>query len=162
MPSRFVAATVGRSLTSGGPSGRLVTSPFVAGTDGSLAAKGKLIVGVATDGRQVFLELSSDASSENWILMSEGTVVGGTGPGGAVCSLTGIELVSSNGWTGVTMHIDGDKSGLSIVRGHNPERIEVSLPRLVQSAQAGIAGVPTQQVSAVKVWASSALSLIHI
>jgi N-acetylmuramoyl-L-alanine amidase len=133
-----------------------VTSPFVAGTDGSLAAKGKLIVGVATDGRQVFLELSSDASSQDWMAMSQGTVVGGTGPGGAVCSLTGIELVSSNGWTGVTMHIDGDKSGLSIVRGHNPERIEVSLPRLVQSAQAGIAGVPTKQVSAVKVWASSA------
>lgn len=155
-PSSFVAATVGRSLTSVGPAARLVTSPFVAGTDGPLATKGKLIVGVATDGRQVFLELSSDASSEDWIAMSEGTVVGGTGPGGAVCSLTGIELVSSNGWTGVTMHIDGDKSGLSIVRGHNPERIEVSLPRLVQSAQAGIAGVPTQQVSAVKVWASSA------
>jgi N-acetylmuramoyl-L-alanine amidase/uncharacterized protein YraI len=156
VPSSLIAATVGKSLTSVAPSTRLVTSPFVAGTDGSLAAKGKLIVGVATDGKQVFLELSSDASSENWILMSEGTVVGGTGPGGAVCSLTGIELVSSNGWTGVTMHIDGDKSGLSIVRGHNPERIEVSLPRLVQSAQAGIAGVPTEQVSAVKVWASSA------
>src|SRR5450756_2406400 len=156
VPSSLVAATVGKSLTSVGPSARLVTSPFVAGTDGSLAAKGKLIVGVATDGRQVFLELSSDASREDWIAMSEGTVVGGSGPGGAVCSLTGIELVSSNGWTGVTMHIDGDKSGLSIVRGHNPERIEVSLPRLVQSAQAGIAGVPTQQVSAVKVWASSA------
>jgi len=156
VPSSLVAATVGKSLTSVGPSAQLVTSPFVEGTDGSLAAKGKLIVGVATDGRQVFLELSSDASSEDWIAISDGTVVGGTGPGGAVCSLTGIELVSSNGWTGVTMHIDGDKSGLSIVRGHNPERIEVSLPRLVQSAQAGIAGVPTQQVSAVKVWASSA------
>jgi N-acetylmuramoyl-L-alanine amidase/uncharacterized protein YraI len=156
VPSSLVAATVGKSLTSVGPSARLVASPFVVGTDGMLAAKGKLIVGVATDGRQVYLELSSDTSSEDWIAMSEGTVVGGTGPGGAVCSLTGIELVSSNGWTDVTMHIDGDKSGLSIVRGHNPERIEVSLPRLVQSAQAGIAGVPTQQVSAVKVWASSA------
>src|SRR5450756_1739754 len=156
VPRSLVAATVGKSLTSVGPSVQLVTSPFAEGTDGMLAAKGKLIVGVATDGRQVFLELSSDASREDWIAMSEGTVVGGSGPGGAVCSLTGIELVSSNGWTGVTMHIDGDKSGLSIVRGHNPERIEVSLPRLVQSAQAGIAGVPTQQVSAVKVWASSA------
>jgi len=154
--SSLVAATVGKNLTSVGPSARLVTSPFVAGTDGSLAAKGKVIVGIATDGRQVYLELSSDASSEDWIAMSDGTVVGGTGPGGAVCSLTGIELVSSNGWTSVTMHIDGDKSGLSIVRGHNPERVEVSLPRLVQSAQAGIAGVPTKQVSAVKVWASSA------
>ncbi|MCX6084155.1 MAG: SH3 domain-containing protein, partial [Caldiserica bacterium] len=154
--SNLVAATVGKSLTSVGPSARLVTSPFVAGTNGSLAAKGKVIVGIATDGRQVFLELSSDASSENWIAMSDGTVVGGTGPGGAVCSLTGIERVSSNGWTSVTMHIDGDKSGLSIVPGHNPERVEVSLPRLVQSAQAGIAGVPTKQVSSVKVGASSA------
>jgi N-acetylmuramoyl-L-alanine amidase/uncharacterized protein YgiM (DUF1202 family) len=156
LSSSLVAATVGKSLTSVGPSARLVTSPFVAATDGALAAKGKVIVGIATDGRQVFLELSSDASSEDWIAMSDGTVVGGTGPGGAVCSLTGIELVSSNGWTSVTMHIDGDKSGLSIVSGHNPERVEVSLPRLVQSAQAGIAGVPTKQVSAVKVWASSA------
>jgi len=153
--SSLVAATVGKSLTSVGPSARLVTSPFVAGTDGSLAAKGKVIVGIATDGRQVFLELS-DASSEDWVAMSDGTVLGGTGPGGAVCSLTGIELVSSNGWTSLTMHIDGDKSGLSIVPRHNPERVEVSLPRLVQSAQAGIAGVPTKQVSAVKVWASSA------
>src|SRR5450756_1553601 len=156
VPSSLVAATVGESLTSVGPSAQLVTSPFAEGTDGSLAAKGKLIVGIATDGRQVYLELFSDASSEDWIAMSDGTVVGGTGPGGAVSSLTGIELVSSNGWTSVTMHIDGDKSGLSIVRGHNPERVEVSLPRLVQSAQAGIAGVPTKQVSAVKVWASSA------
>jgi N-acetylmuramoyl-L-alanine amidase/uncharacterized protein YgiM (DUF1202 family) len=154
--SSLVAATVGKSLTSVGPSARLVTSPFVAGTDGPLAATGKVIVGIATDGRQVFLELSSDASSEDWIAMSDGTVVGGTGSGGAVCSLTSIELVSSNGWTSVTMHIDGDKSGLSIVPGHNPERVEVSLPRLVQSAQAGIAGVPTKQVSAVKVLASSA------
>jgi N-acetylmuramoyl-L-alanine amidase/uncharacterized protein YraI len=156
LSSSLVAATVGKSLTSVGPSARLVTSPFVAGTDGALAAKGKVIVGIATDGRQVFLELSSDASPEDWIAMSDGTVVGGTGPGGAVCSLTGIELVSSNGWTSVTMHIEGDKSGLSIVRGHNPERVEVSLPKLVQSAQAGIAGVPTKQVSAVKVWASLA------
>ncbi|MHB8107422.1 MAG: N-acetylmuramoyl-L-alanine amidase [Candidatus Cryosericum sp.] len=156
IPSSLVAATVGRSLTSAGSAARWVAAPFAAGTDGSLATKGKLIAGVATDGRQVFLELASDAPSEDWIAMSAGTAIGGTGPGGAVCSLTGIELMSSNGWTGVTMHIDGDKSGLSIVRGHNPERIEVSLPRLVQSAQAGIAGVPTQQVSAVKVWASSA------
>jgi N-acetylmuramoyl-L-alanine amidase/uncharacterized protein YraI len=156
LSSSLVAATVGKSLTSVGPSARLVTSPFVEGTDGALAAKGNVIVGIATDGRQVFLELSSDALPEDWIAMSDGTVVGGTGPGGAVCSLTGVELVSSNGWTSVTMHIDGDKSGLSIVREHNPERIEVSLPRLVQSAQAGIAGVPTKQVSAVKVWASSA------
>jgi N-acetylmuramoyl-L-alanine amidase/uncharacterized protein YgiM (DUF1202 family) len=156
VPSSLITATVGKSLTSVDPSARLVTSPFVAGTDGSLAANGKFIVGVATDGRQVFLELSSDGSSEDWIAMSDGTVVGGTGSGGAVCSLTGIELVSSNGWTSVTMHIDGDKSGLSIVPGHNPERVEVSLPRLVQSAQAGIAGVPTKQVSAVKAWASSA------
>ena len=155
VPSSLVAATVGKSLTSVGPSARLVTSPFVAGTDGSLAAKGKVIVGIATDGRQVFLELS-DASPEDWVAMSDGTVLGGTGPGGAVCSLTGIELVSSNGWTSVTMHIDGDKTGLSIVPRHNPERVEISLPRLVQSAQAGIAGVPTKQVSAVKVWASSA------
>ncbi|RIE06102.1 N-acetylmuramoyl-L-alanine amidase [Candidatus Cryosericum terrychapinii] len=156
LSSSLVAATVGKSLTSVGPSARLVTSPFVEGTDGALAAKGNVIVGIATDGRQVFLELSSDALPEDWIAMSDGTVVGGTGPGGAVCSLTGVELVSSNGWTSVTMHIDGDKSGLSIVREHDPERIEVSLPRLVQSAQAGIAGVPTKQVSAVKVWASSA------
>ena len=156
VPSTLVAATVGKSLTSVSPSARLVTSPFVAGPDGALAATGKVIVGVATDGRQVFLELSSDASSEDWIAMTDGTVAGGTGLGGAVCSLTGIELVSSNGWTGVTMHIDGDKSGLSIVLEHNPERVEVSLPRLVQSAQAGIAGVPTKQVSAVKVWVSSA------
>jgi N-acetylmuramoyl-L-alanine amidase len=54
------------------------------------------------------------------------------------------------------MHIDGDKTGLSIVPGHSPERIEVSLPRLVQSARAGIAGVPTNQVSAVKVGSTSA------
>src|SRR5450759_3680993 len=128
--SSLVAATVGKSLTSVGPSARLVTSPFVAGTDGSLAAKGKVIVGIATDGRQVYLELS-DASSEDWVAMSDGTVLGGTGPGGAVCSLTGIELVSSNGWTSLTMHIDGDKSGLSIVPRRNPERVEVSLPRLV-------------------------------
>ena len=156
VPSSLVLATVGKNLTSVGPSARLVMSPFVAGTEGSLAAKGTLIVGIATDGKQTFLQLSSDGSSEDWIVMSDGTAVGGTGPGGAVCSLTGIELVSSNGWTDVMMHIDGDKSGLSIVRGHNPERVEVSLPRLVQSAQAGIAGVPTKQVSAVKVWASSA------
>lgn len=155
VPSGLVAATVGKSLTSVGPSARLVASPFVATTDGALAVTGKVIVGIATDGRQVFLELSY-ASSEDWIAMSDGTVVGGTGPGGAVCSLTGIELVSSNGWTSITMHIDGDKTGLSIASGHNPERVEVSLPRLVQSAQAGITGIPTKQVSAVKVWASSA------
>jgi uncharacterized protein YgiM (DUF1202 family) len=155
LPSSLVAATVGKSLTSVAPSAYLVASPFVAGSDGALAATGKVIVGIATDGAQVSLELS-DASSEDWVAMTDGTVVGGTGPGGTVCSLTGIELVSSNGWTGVTMHIDGDKSGLSIVPGHNPERIEVSLPRLVQSAQAGIAGVPTKQVSAVKVGATSA------
>ncbi|MFZ2412830.1 MAG: N-acetylmuramoyl-L-alanine amidase [Candidatus Cryosericum sp.] len=156
VPNSLVAATVGKNLTSVGPSARLVASPFVAGTDGSLPAKGRVVVGVATDGKQVFLEVSSDVSSQGWIAMSDGTVVGGTGPGGAVCSLTGIELVSSNGWTGVTMHIDGDKTGLSILLKHDPERLEVSLPRLVQSAQAGIAGVPTKQVSAVKVWASSA------
>ncbi len=156
MPSSLVTATVGKSLASVDSLARLETSPFVAETEGSPATKGMAIVGVATDGKQMFLELSSDASSEDWLAMSDGTVVGGTGPGGAVCSLTGIELVSSNGWTGVTMHIDGDKSGLSVVRGHNPERVEVSLPRLVQSAQAGIAGVPTKQVSAVKVQASSA------
>ncbi|MBA4365648.1 MAG: hypothetical protein C0398_06595 [Coprothermobacter sp.] len=155
LPSSLVAATIGKSLTSVGPSAYLVASPFVARNDGALAATGKVIVGIATDGAQVSLELS-DASSEDWVAMTDGTVVGGTGPGGTVCSLTGIELVSSNGWTGVTMHIDGDKSGLSIVPGHNPERIEVSLPRLVQSAQAGIVGVPTKQVSAVKVGATSA------
>jgi N-acetylmuramoyl-L-alanine amidase len=54
------------------------------------------------------------------------------------------------------MHVDGDKSGLSVIRAHSPERIEVTLPRLVQSARADIAGVPTKQVSAVKVWANSA------
>lgn len=152
----LVAATVGKSLTSVGPSARLVASPFATGTDGSLPAKGRVIVGVATDGKQVFLEVSTDSSSQGWIAMSDGTMVGGTGPGGAVCSLTGIELVSSNGWTCVTMHIEGDKTGLSTVLKHDPERLEVSLPRLVQSAQAGIAGVPTKQVSAVRVWASSA------
>jgi N-acetylmuramoyl-L-alanine amidase len=155
LPSGLVAATIGKSLASVGPSAYLVASPFVAGSDGALAATGKVIVGIATDGAQVSLELS-DASSEDWVAMTDGTVVGGTGPGGTVCSLTGIELVSSNGWTSVTMHIDGDKSGLSIVLGHDPERIEVSLPRLVQSAQAGIAGVPTKQVSAVKVGSTSA------
>lgn len=155
LPGSLVAATMGKSLTSVGPSAYLVASPFAARSDGALAATGKVIVGIATDGAQVSLELS-EASSKDWVAMTDGTVVGGTGPGGTVCSLTGIELVSSNGWTGVTMHIDGDKSGLSIVPGHNPERIEVSLPRLVQSAQAGIAGVPTKQVSAVKVGSTSA------
>ncbi|MCX6097535.1 MAG: N-acetylmuramoyl-L-alanine amidase [Caldiserica bacterium] len=156
IPSAFLAATGGKILVSVGASTQLVASPFAAGTDGSLPADGKSVVGVATDGKQVFLEVSSDASSQAWMAMSDGMVVGGIGPGGAVCSLTGIELVSSNGWTEITMHIDGDKSGLSIVRGHTPERVEVSLPRLVQSAQASVAGVPTKQVSAVKVWASSA------
>ncbi|MCX6063742.1 MAG: N-acetylmuramoyl-L-alanine amidase [Caldiserica bacterium] len=156
IPGILLASTVGKSLTSVAPSTRLVASPFAATTDGSLPAAGKSLVGVATDGRQVFLQLSSELSSASWIAMAEGTVVGGTGPGGDVCSLTGIELVSSNGWTGITMHIVGDKSGLSIVRGHVPERLEISLPWLVQSAQPNIAGVPTKQVSAVKVWASSA------
>jgi N-acetylmuramoyl-L-alanine amidase/uncharacterized protein YgiM (DUF1202 family) len=155
LPSGLVAATVGKTLTAVGPSAYLVASPFAAASDGTLAVAGKAIVGIATDGAHVCLELS-DASSEHWVAMTDGTVVGGTGPGGTVCSLTGIELVSSNGWTSIKMHIDGDKTGLSIVPGHNPERIEVSLPRLVQSARAGIAGVPTKQVSAVKVGSTSA------
>ena len=157
VPSSLVAATIGKSLTSVDASARLVTSPFgVAGTDGPIASKGQVVVGVATDGKHLFLEMSSKTLSQEWIAMSGGTVVGGTGPGGVVCSLTGIEMVSSNGWTNVTMHIDGDKSGLSVALKHDPERVEVSLPRLVQSAQAGIAGVPTKQVAAVKVWATPA------
>ena len=157
VPGSLVAATLGKSLTSVDASARLVTSPFgVAETAGSLASKGQVVVGVATDGKQLFIEVSSKTPSQDWIPMSGGTVVGGTGPGGVVCSLTGIELISSNGWTNVTMHIDGDKSGLSVVLKHDPERVEVSLPRLVQSAQAGIAGVPTQQVAGVKVWATPA------
>ncbi|MCX6084825.1 MAG: N-acetylmuramoyl-L-alanine amidase, partial [Caldiserica bacterium] len=156
MPAILLASTVGKSLASVAPSTRLAASPFAATTDEVPSADSKSIIGVATDGKQVFLQLSSDSSSAGWMAMAEGTVVGATGSGGAVCSLTGIELVSSSGWTGITMHIDGDKSGLSILRGHVPERLEISLPRLVQSAQPSIAGVPTKQVSAVKVWASSA------
>ena len=155
LPSGLVAATLGKTLAAVGPSAYLVASPFAAASGGAFATAGKAVVGIATDGAHMSLELS-DASSEHWVAMTDGTVVGGTGPGGTVCSLTGIELVSSNGWTCITMHIDGDKTGLSIVPGHSPERIEVSLPRLVQSARAGIAGVPTNQVSAVKVGLTSA------
>ena len=104
---------------------------------------------------RVFIEVSGSTSTF-WVEVAGGLTIGGTAPGGDVCSLTGIELVSSNGWTGVTLHIQGDKSGLAVTHARNPDRIEVSLPRLVQSAQAGIAGVPTKQVSTVKVWASSA------
>lgn len=156
VPGNLVTATIGKNLTSVSPSAQLVTSPFAANVGGSHAILGEVVVGIATDGRRMFLEFSSDSSSENWLAMSEGTAVGGASPGGAVCSLTGIELISSNGWTAITMHVDGDKTGLSIVQRHSPERVEVSLPRLVQSARAGIAGVPTKQISAVKVSATPA------
>jgi N-acetylmuramoyl-L-alanine amidase len=155
VPGTLISAVVGKSLTVVGSATKVASSPFAATAASSASLKGRVVGGVATDGARVFVEVP-DSSSSSWVEVTAGLTVGGTAPGGDVCSLTGIELVSSNGWTGVTMHVEGDKSGIAIVRAHNPERIEVSLPRLVQSAQAGIAGVPTKQVSAVKVWASSA------
>ncbi len=154
-PGSLISAVVGKSITAANASAKLASSPFAATSASQTSLKGRIISGVATDGTRVFLEVP-DSSSSYWVEATSGLTIGGMAPGGDVCSLTGIELVSSNGWTGVTMHVQGDKSGLAIVRAHNPERIEVALPRLVQSAQAGIAGAPTKQVSAVKVWASSA------
>ena len=155
VPGSVAGATVGRSLVSVSASARLVDFPFVTESSSQLAAKGMGITGVATDGKQVYLELSTGTAIGRWMAMADGTLAGGPGIGSSTCSLTRIEVIGSNGWTGVTIHVDGDKTGLSVVAGHDPERIEVSLPSLVQSGQAGIAGVPTRQVSAIKVWTSS-------
>lgn len=154
VPGSVVEATVGRSLVSVSASALLTDVPFGPGLLNQLPAKGTGITGVATDGKQVYLELSTGTGPGRWVQMADGTLTGGAGLGSNTCSLTLIEVVASNGWTGVTIHIDGDKTGLLVARAHNPERIEVSLPSLVQAGQAGIAGVPTGQVSAIKVWTS--------
>jgi N-acetylmuramoyl-L-alanine amidase len=155
VPSSVASTTLGRALFSVASSARLVDSPFESGSSGASAAKGMTITGVATDGKQIFLELSTDASPGKWLAMDSGTTVGGIALRANTCSLTSIEVVSSSGWTAITLHIDGDKTGLSIVAAHNPEQIEVSLPSLIQSGQLGIAGVPTGQVSGIKVSMSS-------
>ncbi|MHB8071615.1 MAG: N-acetylmuramoyl-L-alanine amidase [Candidatus Cryosericum sp.] len=155
VPGTLISAVVGKSVTVASSQTKAASSPFGTTAVSSVSAKGQVVTGVATDGTRVFVEVSVSPSTL-WIEVAGGLTIGGAAPGGDVCSLTGIELVSSNGWTGVTMHVQGDKSGLAVSRAHDPERLEVSLPRLVQSAQAGIAGVPTKQVSGVKVWASSA------
>lgn len=155
VPGALTSAAVGKRITVASSPATVVLSPFGEDTASSSSLKGQLVTGVATDGVRVFIEVASSTPA-SWAEVTGGLTIGGTAPGGDVCSLTGIELVSSNGWTGVTLHIQGDKSGLTVTHARNPDRVEVSLPRLVQSAQAGIAGVPTGQVSAVKVWASSA------
>lgn len=155
VPSNVISATLGRELSSVTSSAHLVGSPFETDASGTIAVKGTAICGVATDGNQVFLELSTGASPGKWLAMVAGTTLAGSASHASTCSLTSIEVISSNGWTGITMHIDGDKTGLSIVAAHSPERIEVSLPSLIQSGQARIAGVPTTQVSTIKMWTSS-------
>ena len=155
VPGSLISAAIGKSISAVSSPTYVSSSPFTTDTASSPSLKGQLVTGVATNGARVFVEVSASASTV-WTEVTGAVTIGGTAPGGDVCSLTGIELVSSNGWTGITLHIQGDKSGLAVIHLHDPERIEVSLPRLVQSAQAGIAGVPTKQVSAVKVWASPA------
>lgn len=155
IPAGVVDAAVGRTLVSISASAAVTDIPFGAGPWDQLPAKGTVITGVATDGKVVYLELPAAAPAGRWMAMTEGTVVGGTAMGARTCSLSRIEAVSSNGWTGITIHVDGDKTGLSITHEHSPERIEVSLPSLVQSGQGGTTGVPTRQVSAINVWTTS-------
>lgn len=156
IPAALMVATVGKNLIAVDTAVRAVATPLSTNGTGHVVDKGRSIVGVATDGKTIFVQLASTDSLTDWVAVSGTTTIGGVGPGGAVCSLTGIEATSSNGWTRVTMYVEGDKTGLSVVKAHNPERLEVSLPRLVQSAQAGISGIPTRQVSTVRVWATSA------
>ena len=156
IPAALMVATVGKNLVAADTTVKAVAAPLSTEGTGDAVDKGRSIVGVATDGETIFVQLTSTDSLTDWVAVTGTTTIGGVGPGGAVCSLTGIEATSSNGWTRVTMYVEGDKTGLSVVKAHNPERLEVSLPRLVQSAQAAISGIPTRQVSTVRVWATSA------
>lgn len=156
IPAALMVATVGKNLLAVDATVGAVVAPLSQESAGHEVDKGRSIVGVATDGKNIFVQLASTDSAADWMPVSGATTIGGVSPGGAVCSLTGIETTSSNGWTTVTMYIEGDKTGLSVVKAHDPERLEVSLPRLVQSAQAAISGIPTGQVSTIRVWATSA------
>lgn len=154
MSNNFVTATVGKSLVTVSASVQALSAPFGEKTTVKKSLKGSAVVGAATDGKKVFVELA-EGSSTVWVEITGTTAVGGTGPGGVVSTLSSIELVSTNCWTEVVLRIDGNKSGLSVTRLHKPERIEVSLPRLVQPAKTGVSGIPTQQVKTVQVWSAS-------
>lgn len=151
----LVTATVGKTLKALDASAQGLASPFSgkASVTASLL-QGKTITGVAVDGKNLSVELGTGSTS-SWIEVSGKTAVGGAGSGGTVSSLSGIELVTTNNWTEVLLHIDGSKTGLSVRRLHQPERVEVSLPHLVQPAKTGISGIPTRQVKSVQVWSSS-------
>lgn len=155
IPGIYMAATVGKRVMSVDEPISVCDVPFGLVHASSVSLKGKVVSGIATDGTMVFAEIV-DGTSDIWVDLSSHTTIGGTAPGGDICSMTGIEVIGSCGWTEVTLHINGDKNGLVVAREHSPERIEVSLPRLVQSAQTAIAGTPTVQLSAVKVWSTPA------
>lgn len=155
IPGIFMTATVGKRVMSVDVPVSVCDVPFGPAYASSVSLKGRVISGIATDGTKIFAEIV-DGMSGMWVDLSSHITIGGTAPGGDVCSMTGIEVIGSCGRTEVTLHVNGDKNGLVVAREHNPERIEVSLPRLIQSAQTTIAGTPTMQLSAVKVWSTSA------
>jgi N-acetylmuramoyl-L-alanine amidase/uncharacterized protein YgiM (DUF1202 family) len=145
----LVAATIGKNLKVVASNAALSAAPF----DGArieLGAdvQGRSVVGVSTDGKRVFVQLLLD-SSPVWLEVAGDTMIGGPVAGGSVCSLTNIEVVSTGNWSEVTLSVTGEKSGLQMVRGHVPERIEISLPRLLQAGSITVSGVPTTLVASV-------------